>query len=166
MAAPQWLVPASAFAALAALSFGYAVGGFPAALLLLAAAVFGTIKLHDALLTHELTAKLTQYASMAENIYIVSESPADTSEIARADRERELLQVSQNHLQVQVHVLCFDEGADVGETWEQYQERVAAFIATDRKARHAWMLQKFPDFYRKHVQGKAKYHSPLQTEIA
>lgn len=86
-------------------------------------------------------AELRQYAEQIENIYITSRWEGDDSVMSRALHAQKMLQKANNKQQVTVHKLYFGYGENVNETWEEYTERVAAFIRDDRQKRHSGLVK-------------------------
>jgi hypothetical protein len=93
---------------------------------------------------------LREYANMTENIYVQALFEFDPSIRSRAAHHRKLLIESGNNTGIVVHELYFGYGEHCNENFEQYQQRVEAFVADDRVKRHK-ALCKFQDFYLKHT---------------
>lgn len=96
---------------------------------------------------------LSVYGRQAENLYVISKRPNDRSVYQRAEAHQRLLVEAQNDLRVQVHMLIFQEGEHVNENWGEFEARVRAFIAEDRKARHVWLRENRRLWYLKEVKG-------------
>ena len=90
---------------------------------------------------------LKQYAVMIENIYEASQHPGDRNVRQRAQRHRELLQESGNPEKITVHELYFQDGEHCNESWEAFEERVAAFRLEDRRKHHKKISAESRDWY-------------------
>lgn len=93
---------------------------------------------------------LQEYANMTENIYVVAVFEFDPTIKTRAQQHRKLLHESGNNTGIVVHELYFGYAEHCNEDFEEYQQRVQAFIAEDRIKRHK-QLSKHQDFYLKHT---------------
>jgi len=90
---------------------------------------------------------LKQYAVMIENIYEASLYPGDREVRSRAQRHRELLHESQNPEKIVVHELYFQDGEHCNESWEAFEERVAAFRLEDRRKHHKKISAESREWY-------------------
>lgn len=162
--APDWLRPVILCACIINIIGGYARGGHFYALLGLVLAAFGMYNLWKIVMKNRLTQKLIEYGNRFENVYVSSQFPDDRNVVWRAERERELLEVSGNKLGVQVLTICFREGARVNETWEEFEALRDTTIAADRAARHEEIKTKYPEFYYKHVLKMKPYSSPIKAK--
>lgn len=90
---------------------------------------------------------MVYYANHIENIYVWSSDENDITVRQRAAHERTMLNTANNQLNVTVHELYFRDVGFTNETWEQFQERVAQFIAEDREKRHKFINSKGREFF-------------------
>lgn len=163
VAAPGWARPVFIIVCLMAMVYGYTDAGYAGALIMLLISSGSCAYAWTMIIRGALTEKLIEYGDRFENVYVSSQFPDDANVVWRAERERELLEISGNKLDVQVLIICFREGARVNETWEEFEAFRDAVIANDRATRHEEVLQKYPAFYRQHVQKMKDYRSPIKA---
>ena len=97
--------------------------------------------------------KLERYGRQAENIYACSRHENDRKVYLRARQHQQWLERSQNDLRVKVHLLIFQEGEFINESWEEFEQRCAHFIARDRVKRHTWLRDNRREWYLAEVKG-------------
>lgn len=133
------------------------VGGVVLALPVLVAALLGLYPLHRFLARRAYLQELKRYAEQIDNIYIYSEHEGDGTVRLRAEYAEKMLREAKNQQKVMVYRIYFGAGEHVNETWEEFEERLEAFIKEDKKKRHIeleksgalyenyWLKQKFAD---------------------
>ena len=120
---------------------------------------------------------LTIWAKRVENVYIVGSHPDDEEAfpklnlpedvalfvehrrvMATVKEVEQLLRDSRNRMfeggHLTIYPFIMGEGEFVNETWEEYTQRVAAFILEDRRARHKKMRDTNKNGYLRHVKGQ------------